>query len=54
MKRKPKCECHGEPMTWNKRAALLVGGYWKCTIEARAQSRVRMAAMRARRKAEAA
>lgn len=28
----PKCECHGEPMRWNRDPGLKAGGRWRCRV----------------------
>lgn len=32
---RPKCECHDEPMYWNKDARLRAGGSWRCAARDR-------------------
>ena len=29
---RPPCDCHGEPMRWNRRHDLVAGGYWRCRV----------------------
>jgi 5-methylcytosine-specific restriction endonuclease McrA len=31
----PLCECHAEPMGWQKRKDLRAGGYWYCRVKRR-------------------
>lgn len=35
----PKCDCHGEPMRWNKQPSLRLGGTWKCVVRLKAYER---------------
>lgn len=36
---KPLCECHGEPMSWNRDVRGRMGGFWRCAIKRRAYER---------------
>lgn len=33
----PFCECHGEPMLWNKDVRYSAGGFWRCRPKDRAR-----------------
>lgn len=35
----PVCVCHGEPSYWQKDSRRRVGGYWYCSVKARAGAR---------------
>ena len=35
----PVCECHGEPMWWNKDASMKAGGRWRCVVKKREYDR---------------
>ena len=37
--RVPVCECHDEPMLWNKDARKRAGGFWRCRIKTRKKDR---------------
>lgn len=33
----PKCECHGEEMSWNRDVRKTSGGFWRCRAKHREQ-----------------
>ena len=35
----PSCECHDQPMRWNKRRDLRAGGFWFCRVKSDAATR---------------
>jgi len=41
---KPNCKCHDEPMYWNRDTRKRAGGFWRCAVKSRENSRKRHAA----------
>lgn len=48
---RPLCECHGRPLSWNRRADLPKGGYWQCKYRYKATTERWRAANRERLRA---
>lgn len=40
----PRCECHGEPMLWNRKPSRRCGGTWHCRVVHNERHRRRHAA----------